>query len=790
MLSTILWAPLIHRTTLLSRSLDRLASLVAKINESVRRVRFRSAHLQRMPAAETTIDRTSTNVGLRWLPSIRVGLGSHAALVSHPGSRVTYNVMLPADARVLSWCAVASGDSAESIGTVEFEIQVRTQRFELSTRCLVKATAWRFGRRWHLLRINTPEAGPARIVLSTQQADSTAPRDMSALWGNPRIEAPRSFTDLMQALRSALADQGLRGLWHRALPANSDRLYRLWVRESEPSPSTLHSQRQWSADQARIFTLITYVTGQTAPLLNRTRTSLQQQSYPGWEWILVATEESKRAPSESADGVWRDARVRVIDAPPGSARADAWNAALREAQGDFAALIDENDVLAPAALYDVASALKESPDCDVVYSDEDRLSQGNRRHAPYFKPEWSPELLLASNYVGRLAMMRVATVVAAGGFRDVCEPNEEWDLFLRLSRSQARFRRLPHCLYHRRDVVDSIVTPSNDTALRDHCQALGIPATVTTITGISRVVWDVQGQPTVSIVIPNRDAAAVLRQCVDGLLERTHYPRHELVIVDNASTEPDVLDLYRSIERTGRGRIVPFNRPFNYSAACNTGAAAARGELLLFLNNDIEVIAPDWLDELIRWAQRPDIGVVGAKLLYPDRTIQHAGVIFGIGLVGHIFSRAREGTSGLFGSSETYRNYLAVTGACHMMRKDVFERLGGYDERFRISFSDVLFCMEARRAGYRIVYTPHARLIHHESYTRTRDDSAQDMELLARYLRSHDFVEDPYLHPELNPNSLVPSLRPPFDPSPRQVVHDYVERVLDAATSPAAFVRG
>jgi GT2 family glycosyltransferase len=286
----------------------------------------------------------------------------------------------------------------------------------------------------------------------------------------------------------------------------------------------------------------------------------------------------------------------------------------------------------------------------------------------------------------------------------------------------------------------------------------------------------------VSIVIPNRDAPQILKQCVNGLLHETRYPNIELVIVDNGSIEAEVVQLYRSLEREGRAVIVPFDRPFNFSAACNAGAAAARGDLLLFLNNDIEVIQPDWLEELVRWAERPDVGIVGAKLLYPDRTIQHAGVVFGLGLVGHIFSRAPEGVSGVFGSSECYRDYLAVTGACQMMRKDVFRRLGGYDERFRLVFSDVVLCLEARKAGYRVVYTPHARLVHHESYTRKREDSPQDMELLARYLQATGFVEDPYLHPELDPKFLVPALRPPFGPSPRQFIREYVERVL--ATSP------
>ena len=379
-------------------------------------------------------------------------------------------------------------------------------------------------------------------------------------------------------------------------------------------------------------------------------------------------------------------------------------------------------------------------------------------------------------------MIRVAAALTAGGFRAACDSAEEWDLFLRLSRSAARIQRVPLCLYHRDETArtdDPILPAVNDTAIRDHWEALGVTGVATRSRAGSRFVWDVQGQPMVSIVIPNRNAAAIFGQCVTGILERTNYRRCELVVVDNGSTEPDVLELYRSIEREGHGRIVPFDRPFLLSAACNGAPRRARRPLP-FLNNDIEVIDPT-TGRAGCWAQRPEVGIVGAKLLYHDRTIQHAGVAFGAGLVGHIFSRAPEGTTTLFGSPDTYRNYLAVTGACQMMRRDVFERLGGYDERFRLSFSDVLLCMEAWRAGYRVMYTPYARLVHHESYTRERDDSAQDMELLARYLQASGFAEDPYFHPELNPKSLIPALHPPFDPAPRQVVHDYVERVLAAA---------
>jgi GT2 family glycosyltransferase len=350
---------------------------------------------------------------------------------------------------------------------------------------------------------------------------------------------------------------------------------------------------------------------------------------------------------------------------------------------------------------------------------------------------------------------------------------------------------MTQCLYHRDDNTEEAAPPPSRTsptrlpgaAVRDHCEQLGLSAAVSDTGRGRRIVWPVSGQPTVSIVIPNRDAAAVFTKCVDGLLERTTYEHRQLVIVDNGSVDPDVLSLYESIEGGGHGVIVPFDRPFNFSAACNAGAAAASGDLLLFLNNDVEVIDADWLHELVRWAQRPDIGVVGAKLLYPDGAIQHAGVAFGIGFVGHMFCGAHEGDSGLFGSTDCYRNYLAVTGACQMMRREVYDRLGGYDERFHLSFSDIVLCMEAWRSGYRVVYTPHARLVHHESYTRKRADRPEDLRLLVEYLEGRGFVEDRYFHPELNPQSAVPALRPPFGPSPGRVVRDYMDRVLAAAAA-------
>jgi GT2 family glycosyltransferase len=766
--------------SVLPQLLDRLASVFAMFSDGVRRVRYRRGDLRRLPATEMVSDRPSLDEGIQWMPRVRLGGRSHVALMCCPNSHAAYDVTLPENATVVSSYGLAPEVWDQNVGRVEFEIRVRTQGLESAARRVLDPRRRR-DRRWKTLRVRAVEAGPARIVLSTRMvADGPADR-ATALWGDPCVQAPRSAASFVSALQATLSNWGFRGLWHRTL-GKSDGLYSLWVRESTPSRRALLAQRQWSLPRTKTYSLVTFVAEPGGWPSQRTARTVLGQSYPHWEWLLVATEESIDRAGEMVGRLKRDQRVRILNIQSQSTRAEAWNAAWREAHGEFAALLDQHDALSPSAIYEMASALDRTPDSDMLYSDEDRISgPGSLRREPHFKPDWSPDLLLAYNYIGRMTMIRVRAATAVGGFRNGYEGAEEWDLFLRLSAVAARIRRVPRCLYHREKTDVENRGGQEEAAIRDHCAQLGLNVAVSKSVCGYRVVWPVHRRPTVSVVIPNRDAAKVITQCVSGLLRGTSYPRLELVIVDNGSTEPEVLELYRSLERDRCGVIVRFDSPFNFSAACNAGAAVASGDLLLFLNNDIEIIEPDWLDELVRWSLLPDVGIVGAKLLYPDRTIQHAGVVFGLGLVGHIFSRALDGTSGLFGSSESYRNYLAVTGACQMMRREVFERLGRYDERFRLSFSDVMLCMQAWKSGYRVMFTPYARLIHHESYTRKRDDWPQDLELLVRYLETSGFVEDPYFHPELNPKSAVPELRPPLDPTPRQVVRDYIERVRSTA---------
>jgi GT2 family glycosyltransferase len=751
-----------------SAPFSRLFTLVSLIADSWTRLRFRRAELRSLAPVRVTDDGSSTEA-TRWIAS---DAAPPASLLQSPvGSTVAYHLTLRDDARIVARCGALIGSGPDGQArretVVEFTIHAAVAGREWTTSCRVTAAPSPAGPSFRPLSLS----GPASIALTTRAIAAGTGGRVDALWENPRIEWRRPGRDVVRALHDVIRRRAP-GAGRNALIAG-ERLYRLWVREHEPSKKTLEAQRATAASGTGRFTLITLVTDSSPSVAAGTRASVLAQSHPHWEWILLTAATDRRA-------LDFDPRVRVIAAGAGTTPAPRLNLGLRAARGELAALLDDGDALAPHALFEMAQAIDRAGDADVWYSDEDRIAAGSRRTAPAFKPDWSPDVLLSCNYIGRFTMFRVAAMVAAG-FRDGFGSAFEWELLLRLSHSGARFRRVPLCLYHRAEAAADPTPQERDLVLREHAEGLGLQFEIAGAVNASRVRWNVRGAPLVSVIIPNRNAAAVLQKCVDGLLHQTSYPRREIVIVDNGSTEAAVLELYAGLERGGHGQVVPFDRPFNFSAACNVGAAAATGELLLFLNNDIEVIEPEWMEELVRWAQRPGVGIVGAKLLYPDRMIQHAGVVFGLGLVGHIFGRAADGTTGVFGSTDWYRNYLAVTGACQMMRREVFDRLGGYDERLRLSFSDVILCMEAWNAGYRVVYTPWARLVHHESYTRQKEDSAEDMELFARYLRGANVAEDPYLHPQLDPRSLIPRVRSPFDPTPREVIADFIGQVLTAS---------
>ncbi len=541
------------------------------------------------------------------------------------------------------------------------------------------------------------------------------------------------------------------------------------------------------------FSLLLLQSGSEEATLATLR-SVRNQASPDWQIVLAATPDLSRMLASGP----ADRRVAVVDAPDGE-RGSVLATLLARAEGHWVGVLDAGDILAADALDQAAAALDDAPGAAVLYGDEDVLTAGGQRTAPQFKPEWSPEALHGYNYLGRLTLLSRELAQAAGGFTAGDGAGAEWSLNLRATdlaqRSGRGVIRLPRVLCHTMAGPHRQRPPPGSADAADHRAVLAsywarrgmmTPAVQTQTDGTQRSSWELASPPFVSIIIPNRNSAALLGRCLKGLLEQTSYQAFEIVIVENHSTDAATWALYDAVQRGGRVRIVHFSRPFNYSAVCNHGAASARGSLLLFLNNDVEIVDPGWLGELVRVAGLPGVGVVGAKLRYPGGEMQHGGVAVGIHLFGLLFHRCREDEWGVFGSPNTVRNCAAVMGACQMVSRTAFDHIGGFDEAYQIANSDVALCLRASRLGYRTVYTPFATLVHHEGATRGRTNPAADMARSARELSRFGITADPFLHPGLSGQDPVPRLRSPGEPDLRDTLAAQAASYLAAVPGPAA----
>ena len=478
------------------------------------------------------------------------------------------------------------------------------------------------------------------------------------------------------------------------------------------------------------------------------------------------------------------APMRVASVPNS---ANALSAALRASKNEFIIFVDAGDILKSNALLFLSRQIRKLA-CDVLYTDEIE----DPAKDPLLKPSWSPELLTSYNYFGRLtAICRELAFECSAGL--TYSAAAEWELNLRLGTRTQAIERLPKILCQRstplhspRSRALSHETQDHESVLKRHWSRQGFDAQVQVRSdGTLCATWELPSRPFVSIIIPNKDRPHLLKTFADGLYNRTSYKNFELIIVDNGSVEEDTAELYEEL-RSKSARIVDFDEEFNYSRACNLGAASARGDLLLFANNDMEVIRADWLDELVRFILLPGIGIVGPKLVYPSGEIQHAGVAVGMfTLAAHVFSGAEANEWGPFGSANVQRNCIAVTGACQLMRRDIFELVHGYDERFLLAYSDIVLCAHIYRAGFRIVYVPSSVLIHHEGKSRGKWTPRSDQVFFALSLRALGLAEDPYFHPALEPFSFVPKFRGPvasLDGNP-QLMEDIAKLASEAKQS-------
>jgi O-antigen biosynthesis protein len=467
--------------------------------------------------------------------------------------------------------------------------------------------------------------------------------------------------------------------------------------------------------------------------------SVLAQRYPHWELCLVDDcSTAAWVPKVLEEYGAGDDRVRVVRREENGHISAASNTGVAMARGEWVVLLDHDDTLAEHALAMAALAIDDRPDAGLLYSDEDKIDDGGRRSTPFFKPEFDPLLLLAQNYLCHMTMLRTELVRAVGGFREGLEGSQDWDLVLRATEQLRpdQVVHVPHVLYHWRVHPGSTAAAlgakpyaiaAGRRAVSDHLARRGQAAEVTAndVTGVVRVRWPLPDPaPKVSVIVPTRDGT-YLEQCLQSLFSTTAYPDFEVVVVDNGS----VTDAARqTFERyAGAVTVLRDERPFNFSALNNAAAARCNGDVLCLMNDDCEVTDYGWLEEMVSQLLRDGVGVVGAKLLYPDGLVQHAGVVLGIGgVAGHVHRRFPRLSTGYFGWLQTPRSLSAVTAACMVVRRSVYDQLGGLDEtNLSIAFNDIDFCLRAGEAGWRVVWTPHAVLTHHESVSRGFDDQVR-----------------------------------------------------------------
>ncbi|MFB5375967.1 glycosyltransferase family 2 protein [Enterococcus faecalis] len=470
--------------------------------------------------------------------------------------------------------------------------------------------------------------------------------------------------------------------------------------------------------------------------------SILNQVYTNWE--LCMADDASTDPNVKkilTEYQQLDERIRVVFREQNGHISEATNSALAIATGEFVALLDNDDELAINAFYEVVKVLNENPELDLIYSDEDKIDMDGNRSDPAFKPDWSPDLLLGTNYISHLGVYRRSILEEIGGFRKGYEGSQDYDLVLRFTEktTKERITHIPKVLYYWRMLPTSTAVDQGSKgyafeaglrAVQDALVRRGINghATHGAANGLYDVYYDIESEKLVSIIIPTKNGYKDVQRCVSSIIEKTTYQNYEIIMADNGSTDPKMHELYAEFEQQLPGRffVESIDIPFNFSTINNRAAKKAHGEYLLFLNNDTEVITENWLTLMVSFAQQERIGCVGAKLLYPNNTVQHAGVILGLGgVAGHGHYGYPHGDLGYFGWLAINVNYSAVTAACLLMKKADFDAVGGFEEAFTVAFNDVDLCLKVQALGRDNVWLHEAELYHFESQTRGYDDKGK-----------------------------------------------------------------
>lgn len=530
--------------------------------------------------------------------------------------------------------------------------------------------------------------------------------------------------------------------------------YGPWYRAYIPTEETLETQRKQKFDYSPLISIAVPAYQTPVEFLRQMIESLIVQTYSNWELCIVNAspdnEEMQKVLAEYSAG---DSRVRFCNLKENLGIAENTNRAFAMTKGEFVGLLDHDDLLAPNALYEIVKILQDHPQADALYTDEDKVTTELDEHfQPHLKPDFNLDLLRSNNYICHFFVVRKSIVEKAGGFRKEFDGAQDYDFIFRCTENAGEVLHVPEILYHwRTHKASTADNPASKMyafeagkrAIEAHLERTGTKGEVshTQDLGFYRVKYPVQGKPLVSVIIPNKDEKETLQTCLEMLEKNTGYQNFEIIIVENNSTTDEIFRYYKELSRNRKIHLLRWGKEFNYSAINNFAVAHAKGEYLLFLNNDVKSINPDWLEEMLGVCQRPEVGGVGAKLIYPDNTIQHAGCVIGMGgIAGHMFVDMPADRTGYLHKASLLQDMSAVTAACLLMKKEVFEQAGGFTEELTVAFNDVDLCLKVRKNGYLIVYDPYAKLYHMESKTRGAEDSKEKVRRFQteiEYMRCH-----------------------------------------------------
>ena len=553
-----------------------------------------------------------------------------------------------------------------------------------------------------------------------------------------------------------------------------DNVFKNWTSTSLYSQDELEEQRMHVFDKQILFSIITPLYNTNPAYLKDMIDSVKKQTYSNWELCLVDGSDTEHGYVSDIclEYASEDDRIKYRKLDENYGIIGNSNECMKMACGNYIALLDHDDILHPAALHDVMNAICDK-DADLIYTDELTFKNNDIHEVItiHFKPDYAPDNLRANNYICHFTAFKRSLLEEELLFRDGYEGSQDYDLVLRLSRRADCIVHIPNVLYYWRSCQGSTAesisnkpycSESGRRAVADALREQGIVAVVENVSGfetIYRVKYELRRPlPLVSIIIPTRDKVKYLKACINSIRKNTTYCNYEIIVVDNMSIEQRTLSYLSEIERDGI-KVIRVEGEFNWSLLNNRGVQGSNGDYYLFLNNDTEVVAPEWIEEMLMYAQRKDVGVVGAMLVYPDlEMIQHAGVVIGLGrIAGHVFKGVSRSFGGYMGRLSYAQNYSAVTGACQLVRKDIYNLVGGYDESIKVNYGDIDFCLKVRNEGYLIVWTPYAELIHHESKSRGLNDTEEKRELLDK--ESRVFIKkwrnqleagDPYFNPNLS----------------------------------------